>query len=109
MTKKGFFKGLATMLLLPGGFILAALAAIVLAGVLAVLVYFVAFWAVCQELAKAWRQSNFRKAAPKKTGLVNEQARPAAFDANGLPEDCSIAHKQEVWDGRQAAHRKWLQ
>jgi hypothetical protein len=108
MTKKGFFKGLATMLLLPGGFILAALAAIVLAGVLAVLVYFVAFWAVCQELAKAWRQSNFRKAA-QEIGRDNGRSRPELENVAGLPEDCSIAHKQEIWDGRQAAHRKWLQ
>ncbi len=107
VNRKALFKGLATALLMPGGFILAALAAIVFAAVLAVLVYFAAFWAVCQELAKAWRQSSFREAAHT-SGRDIGRSRPPENVAS-LPEDAVLSHELKVWAEREAAHRKWLQ
>jgi len=85
MTKKTFFKGLATILLLPGGFILAAVLAILFAVLLAVSIYVVIFVALFDWIISRVRALtlSFRKAhAPKR-----RVAPPAIPRADDLPEN----------------------
>ena len=112
MTKKTFFKGLATILLLPGGFILAAVLAILFAVLLAVSIYVVIFVALFDWIISRVRALtlSFRKAA-KDNDENNGLRRPAPLRGTGvgLPEDVRVHDGFKTVEEVNSARRKWLQ
>ncbi len=108
MTKKKFFKGLATILLLPGGFLAAAALAMVFAVLVAAWIYVAVSIALVNWIASAGAfAKSFGEADAKKS--ENEPVAGAPEKLAGLPGDVSPEHKKKVWEERERAHRKWLQ
>jgi hypothetical protein len=112
MTKKNFFKGLATILLLPGGFILAIAVTVIFAVLLVAGIYVAILCAAMKWLLSRVHAflTSFGKVSSVNGPGVGV-ARPSAktSEGAGLPEDAALSHELEVWIEREAAHRKWLQ
>src|SRR5260370_566380 len=109
MTKKRFFKRLATALLMPGGFILTFVVAVLLAVLLTAAIYIAAFCAVACWIVSCVRAfvMSFRKAARIEAAPRADRVGPAALAApsttGGLPEDSISSHEAKVWTQREAA------
>jgi len=101
MTKKEIFKGLATVLLLPGGFIVAAILAVALAILLAVAACGALFFAAASWIASSARAflENFGKAA-----RANE-----ADDSHPCPESLKGAGLPDETLRKRSSPEAWLQ
>ncbi len=109
MTKKNFFKGLATVLLFPGGLVFVFVASVLLAVLLAAAVYSALFWAAAKWLISEVRYFfNYSwKSAPKRDAARTEETEILWGNTYGQPEDKERTARIER--EKQETRARWVQ